>query len=38
MYIHIYFGRIDDEAETPVPLDARNQLIEKDPDHEAGKD
>ena len=32
----IFIGRTDVEAETPVPSDAKNQLIGKDPD--AGKD
>ena len=34
----IFIGRTDAEAETPIvwPLDAKNQLIGKDPD--AGKD
>ena len=34
----IFIGRTDAEAETPIlwPLDAKNQLIEKDP--HAGKD
>ena len=34
----IFIGRIDAEAEAPTlwPLDAKNQLTEKDPD--AGKD
>ena len=34
----IFIGRTDAKAETPIlwPSDARNQLIEKDPD--AGKD
>ena len=31
----IFIGRTDVEAETPVPSDAKNQLIGKDPD--AGK-
>ena len=32
----VFIGRTDVEAETPVPSDAKNQLIGKDPD--AGKD